>query len=395
MADLAVVDIPGVEILAEGKWDASTGEVTITRDDLDALVASAAETADLFEAPIRLGHTEDQKVLWGDGLPRAGVVRNLRRVGSKLVADLKSVPGKLAALLKAGAYGPRSSGISRDYELGGKKYPLMLTHLALLGEQAPAVAGLNDLTALFAGASSEPTEWVPCDLALTSAPSQLAVDLGDVVHRLELAAHGRKGAPAMRALLSKVAASANDYLLAAGDDMDDEREDEPKPRGDMPSGEKPREEEDEMALEKSLREELGLDEGGDILAAVKALRSKGDAALSRDEEVIALKAKVEALEKNDARSRAEAVVNKHRTRVAPSMRDECIEYALSHGAEKADAFFAKLPEFASSTELGAGGDPSDDEVKLTAAEERVAKQMGLDPAKQLEAKKALLASAKS
>ncbi len=152
MAELKTRDLKGVELLAVGTWDGQgcpKGGCEFTRQHIDQAVKAGKELQGAFDAPVKLGHDDDQKLLQTDGYPAAGWVKNLRRVGEKLVGDLMKVPEKVAELIDAGAYRKRSVELKEDYEVDGTTYPLVLTGLALLGADLPAVEGLSDITKLY------------------------------------------------------------------------------------------------------------------------------------------------------------------------------------------------------------------------------------------------------
>jgi len=142
-----VVDIEDVELFAIGTWKGKTfGE-----SDLDAMVDAYTELPHMSR-PVILGHDDAQPILAGSGLPAAGWVENLRRVGGKLVGDLKGVPSKVAALVKLGAFRKRSSEIYVNYTdtVTGKFFPLVFKALALLGAAIPEVKTIDDIYALYA-----------------------------------------------------------------------------------------------------------------------------------------------------------------------------------------------------------------------------------------------------
>src|SRR5688500_13853865 len=91
---LETVTIPNVELVKVGKWLASTGEATITTDDLDSMVAAQSDE-EIDEAPIKLGHVDKRF----DGEPAYGWVKNLTRQGDSLFGDLVDVPKTLAQLI--------------------------------------------------------------------------------------------------------------------------------------------------------------------------------------------------------------------------------------------------------------------------------------------------------
>jgi hypothetical protein len=140
--------IPGVEIARSGTYHASTGDVTFTREHFDSAVAAFLDPK-LRNPVIKLGH--DGKL--GDSAPAVGRVTNLRvsEVGDGvvLVGDLV-VPTSLAAIAPI-AYPARSIEGAFNYQTSPRaaRYPFVMTGVALLGEQLPAIEELNDLYDLF------------------------------------------------------------------------------------------------------------------------------------------------------------------------------------------------------------------------------------------------------
>jgi hypothetical protein len=149
---LTFADLKGVEIFATGKWN---GKV-FKDGDLQAIVDSFKELGGRLKPYLKLGHDDNQKLLQKDGLPAAGWITNLKKVGSKLMADIKDVPKVVAELIKKGAYKRISSEIYMNYlarpeETGAneKRYPMALKAVALLGGDTPAVTNLADVIALY------------------------------------------------------------------------------------------------------------------------------------------------------------------------------------------------------------------------------------------------------
>ena len=101
---MATVNIPGVELVKAGTWDASTGRVTITNTDLTDM-ATASRDTNIDHAINKLGHVDPRF----DGEPALGRVTNLRLSsdGGTLIGDLVDVPSQLVDILTS-AYPRRS-----------------------------------------------------------------------------------------------------------------------------------------------------------------------------------------------------------------------------------------------------------------------------------------------
>lgn len=147
--------IRDVELVSVGTWAASTGVTTVTRADLDAMLA--AHTDGLVDhAPVKLGHSSDLNAGIGDGNPAYGWVvptsiRKNKAGRDTLVGDLVGMPSQLAAVVPT-AYRRRSVEIEWDVKAGGKTYAATLIGVALLGATPPAVKGLADVVALYSEA---------------------------------------------------------------------------------------------------------------------------------------------------------------------------------------------------------------------------------------------------
>ncbi len=149
--------IEGVEIFKAGTWTDSAGrEITYNESDLREMARAYEELAGRFEAPVKIGHSEDQGLLHGDGCPAAGWLKNLRVAGRTLVADLVDVPRAVCELIDAGAFKKRSMEILHDYldEDTGKVYAHVPAGLALLGAALPAIGSLAGIRALYGSGSA-------------------------------------------------------------------------------------------------------------------------------------------------------------------------------------------------------------------------------------------------
>jgi hypothetical protein len=170
-----VVTIPGVELVAAGDWHGTVNGVAkmtrVTAAEL-ADMAAAALDPEVDHAPIKIGHFGAWADL-GDSAPSLGWVRNHRvemraplgpdgkPAGAPrptLVGDLTDVPAGLADVMPK-AFRRRSAEFVTAKPgqpittPAGRSYSAVLTGLALLGMQPPAVKGLNDV---LASSSSSP-----------------------------------------------------------------------------------------------------------------------------------------------------------------------------------------------------------------------------------------------
>ena len=152
-----MADFLNVPIVETGEFDALSGPISITRGRIDDMV-EASRADPNFRAPIKLGHDPDQPLLDTDGLPAAGWVENLRRIGDTLIADLLEVPDKIASLMENGTLRNRSVEIMFDFKIAGRVFPAVLTGLALLGEVLPAITSLDDVVKLYASRNLKPEE---------------------------------------------------------------------------------------------------------------------------------------------------------------------------------------------------------------------------------------------
>ena len=134
-----MADVCNVEIFATGAHH--PGEKPFTTADLDAMV-EAFHALD-FKPAVKIGHTDEA------GAPAYGWVENLRREGQKLVADLVQLPDDLYQMIKNMRFDRVSAELAFNFERAGRKFAKVLTALALLGQELPAVAGLKPLHASF------------------------------------------------------------------------------------------------------------------------------------------------------------------------------------------------------------------------------------------------------
>lgn len=142
-------EIKGVEIFAEGTWNGTV----ITNDVLKNIVFGFNKTKDFIKPVLKLGHGKEQELLKNDGLPAAGWVSNVYIQGKKLIADFVDIPEKIYDLIKKKAYRKVSIELCSGFTFDDKTYPYLLTAIALLGSDLPAVKTLSDILGMYKTAS--------------------------------------------------------------------------------------------------------------------------------------------------------------------------------------------------------------------------------------------------
>jgi hypothetical protein len=126
--------IKGVEIFASGQHNGDQ----FTEKDLDDIAAASKELD--YVPVLKLGHSRDEP-----GAPAYGFVVNLRRVGTKLLADFESMHDSVVQAIRDRRYTKVSAEIFFGLKRGGKTFRRALKAVALLGAEVPAVAGLVPL----------------------------------------------------------------------------------------------------------------------------------------------------------------------------------------------------------------------------------------------------------
>jgi hypothetical protein len=138
-----------VEIFSTGKHRGSE-VVDITESDLQEMVNSFNELSGTggFQPVLKLGHDDVQKFFGArKGAPNLGFVEKLRMEGSKILADFTNIPDALFDLIKQRRFNSVSIEMFPKTEFNGKQFKNVLTAVALLGAELPAVKGLKDLAA--------------------------------------------------------------------------------------------------------------------------------------------------------------------------------------------------------------------------------------------------------
>ena len=140
-------ELTDVEVFASGKWNGHE----ITDEDLDDIVNNTNEIIDKIKPMVKLGHDDKQKLLQNTGLPAGGWITKLKRAEDKILVNIKEVPKVLYDLIKNRSYKRISSEILYDYTEPStkKKYNRILSAIAFLGGDLPAITNLEDIAALF------------------------------------------------------------------------------------------------------------------------------------------------------------------------------------------------------------------------------------------------------
>jgi len=140
-------ELKDVEVFGVGEWKGNK----ITGKDIDDIVSGTNEIIDKLKPKVKLGHDEKQVLLQRTGYPAGGWITKLKRSGDKILVDIKEVPKVLYQLIKNGAYKRISSEILDNYnEPSTKKlYKKVLSAIAFLGADLPAVTNLKDIAALY------------------------------------------------------------------------------------------------------------------------------------------------------------------------------------------------------------------------------------------------------
>ena len=136
------MDLKGAEIFSVGTWNG----LEFTTEDLQAIAASFTELALAGRVPLKFGHNDEQPVT--DGQPALGWVERVWTEGGKLLADFANMPTVVFDAIKAQLYKFVSVELWQDAERDGSSYPWVLSAVALLGADEPAVGNLKDLAAL-------------------------------------------------------------------------------------------------------------------------------------------------------------------------------------------------------------------------------------------------------
>ena len=148
MADepLQTENLKDVEVFAAGEWNG----YGFSDADIDALVSNTNAVIDEVKPFVKISHDDDQWMLRNAQLPAGGWLENIRKVGEKIVCDIRDVPKALADVISAGGFKRVSAEVWWDFKsAAGDVYQTVLTAVAFLGGELPAVTSLADLPKLY------------------------------------------------------------------------------------------------------------------------------------------------------------------------------------------------------------------------------------------------------
>jgi len=133
------------EIFAAGRWNGTS----YSEADLHEIAATFEKLKSVHKVPLKLGHNDMQPLT--DGAPALGWVEQVWVAPGadgtpKLFAKFTDVPPVVMQAIKARKYRKVSIELDLGVKYKGDRYPFVLSGVALLGADLPAVNTLADLT---------------------------------------------------------------------------------------------------------------------------------------------------------------------------------------------------------------------------------------------------------
>jgi hypothetical protein len=128
------------EIFATGKWNG----MQFAASDLSEIVGAFKKLGDNHRVPLKLGHNDTQPKT--DGEPALGWVADVWVEGSKLMAKFVDVPTVMMEAIKKKLYRNVSVELDMGVQYKSDFFKYVLSGVAILGADIPAVNVLADLT---------------------------------------------------------------------------------------------------------------------------------------------------------------------------------------------------------------------------------------------------------
>ncbi len=179
-AELTV--IPRVPIAQVGTWAASTGEWEATRAQFEDAVAAFYDPT-VMRARLYLGHNDERIAAGLDTTPAVGWPSNPVLENDTLYVDF-NVPTSFAEQLPFRFPGRSIEARTNVVAASGRRYSMVLTAVALLGTEIPAVEPLPDLSEVLGieqprelvAAEAAETRLIVCALSEGAAPASAGPD---------------------------------------------------------------------------------------------------------------------------------------------------------------------------------------------------------------------------
>lgn len=138
--------LEGVEIFATGTHNG----MKFNETDLAEMVSSfnTLTQKEGYRPVLKLGHEDTQKYFGQKkGAPNLGIVQKIWHDGKKIFANFENVPDAVVDMIRSGRYNAVSIEMFPKLQAEGVTFSNVLTAVALLGAELPAVKGLKDLAA--------------------------------------------------------------------------------------------------------------------------------------------------------------------------------------------------------------------------------------------------------
>lgn len=137
------------DIFSVGTWNGDK----YTKEDLDEMVKNFNENPEV-RVPLKIdifkkGVTKTDN--FHGGLPAVGWIKDLKRIGDKLYANITNIPRRVKELIDQKAYRQVSSEIWWNLRYNSKVLRRALTGVALLGAELPGVANLDEFAEFYKG----------------------------------------------------------------------------------------------------------------------------------------------------------------------------------------------------------------------------------------------------
>lgn len=137
-----MAELKNVEVMRVGKWKGSQ-EITVTQAMLAEIAKNFTDinSVEGYGVPVKLGHND--KV----GEPAYGWMSSLNVRGPSLFADFTDVPSEIVDAVRQRRYNATSVELLPSMTYQGKTFNNVLSGVAFLGAEHPAVKGMKPLSA--------------------------------------------------------------------------------------------------------------------------------------------------------------------------------------------------------------------------------------------------------